>query len=41
MQKPRVERKTAAALCAGFLALRKLSPNSELKLASVEDAVRA
>jgi hypothetical protein len=34
MQKPRVERKTAAASCAGFSALHKLSPNSELEPAS-------
>jgi hypothetical protein len=40
MQKPRVERKAAAALCAGFSALQKLSLNSELTGAAIEVASR-
>jgi hypothetical protein len=41
MKKPEVDRRTSAALCAGFSALHNLSPNSELKPASAKDAVRA
>jgi hypothetical protein len=41
MKNPRVERKTAAALRTGLFALKKLSPNSEFKPASVKGAVRA